>query len=271
MVPGGHLNNQGSITPHMYFLGTQLALGYPLPAVLILAVRCLYAHLHPMARSCSRALAKEWKRLCVFHADMGVGDHAYCNLLRFFKTPKGTQKRRAPPFLLRASPTLLVAPLLFLSFPFSPTQLRSPALCISIAWRATDCCRDVCYCNDYEVSVMVQGAASHALWHAWAMLEATQGENKAVRYLFARGLESNPRSRYIFLSWALWEKQQGQVAMAKDLLMRGATLNRRDPAILQVRITATPLPFALFGQFCVLFLPRSVIRHVIFEISAMLR
>lgn len=93
---------------------------------------------------------------------------------------------------------------------------------------------------------MAQGAASPALWHAWAMLESTQGEKKAVRYLFARGLEANPRSRYIFLSWALWEKEQGQVAMAKDLLMRGATLNRRDPAILQVRIRPALLPLVVF-------------------------
>eukprot|EP00884_Botryococcus_braunii_P022420 jgi/Botrbrau1/8862/Bobra.50_2s0019.1 len=84
-----------------------------------------------------------------------------------------------------------------------------------------------------EGTSTVLGAASHALWHAWAMLEANQGEEKAVRYLFARGLEANPRSRYIFLSWALWEDKQGQKEVAKDLLMRGATLNRRDPAILQ--------------------------------------
>jgi hypothetical protein len=80
----------------------------------------------------------------------------------------------------------------------------------------------------------LQGAASHALWHAWAQLEAEKGEEKAVRYLFAKGLEANPRSRYIFLSWALWEKKLGQKDVARDLLRRGATLNRRDPAILQV-------------------------------------
>jgi hypothetical protein len=66
------------------------------------------------------------------------------------------------------------------------------------------------------------------------MMEATQGEKKAVRYLFGKGLQINPRSRYVFLSWALWEKEQGQRQVAKRLLMKGAALNRRDPAILQV-------------------------------------
>ena len=76
-------------------------------------------------------------------------------------------------------------------------------------------------------------AKTAAVWHAWAMAESRGGEAGAVRYLFGRGLEANPRSRYIHLSWALWEKEQGQTANARRLLARGHELNRRDPAIMQ--------------------------------------
>ena len=35
----------------------------------------------------------------------------------------------------------------------------------------------------------MQGAASHALWHAWAQLEERSGEPRVVRYLYKKGLE----------------------------------------------------------------------------------
>lgn len=35
----------------------------------------------------------------------------------------------------------------------------------------------------------MQGAQSHALWHAWAQLEEQRGEPRVVRYLYKRGLE----------------------------------------------------------------------------------
>lgn len=81
---------------------------------------------------------------------------------------------------------------------------------------------------------MWQGQASHALWQAWALMEASQGDSSAVRYLFKRGLEAGPRSRYLYLAWAIWEEKQGKRAFARRLLERGHQLNRRDPAILQV-------------------------------------
>ena len=84
----------------------------------------------------------------------------------------------------------------------------------------------------------MQGAASHALWQAWALMEAKQGDKTAVRYLFKRGLEANPRSRYLYLAWALWEKGEGNRENACKLLERGHKLNTRDPAILQVLCVA---------------------------------
>lgn len=80
----------------------------------------------------------------------------------------------------------------------------------------------------------IQGAQSHAIWHAWAGMEASQGDPTVVRYLFRRGLEANPRSRFIYLSWALFEKKQGSTENAKALLKQGHQLNPRDPAIIQV-------------------------------------
>jgi len=77
------------------------------------------------------------------------------------------------------------------------------------------------------------GAKSAAVWHTWALAEVRGGEPAAARYLFARGLEANPRSRYVHLSWALWEAGCGETANARRLLARGHALNRRDPAILQ--------------------------------------
>ena len=41
-----------------------------------------------------------------------------------------------------------------------------------------------------------QGQASHALWVSWALMEAQQGDATAVRYLFKRGLDVGPRSRW---------------------------------------------------------------------------
>lgn len=80
----------------------------------------------------------------------------------------------------------------------------------------------------------MQGQASHALWQAWALMEASQGDSSAVRYLFKRGLDAGPRSRYLYLAWATWEEKQGKRSFARRLLERGHQLNRRDPAILQV-------------------------------------
>ena len=59
-----------------------------------------------------------------------------------------------------------------------------------------------------------------------------------MRYLFKRGLEANPRSRYLYLAWALWEKGEGNRENACKLLERGHKLNTRDPAILQVLCVA---------------------------------
>ena len=72
-----------------------------------------------------------------------------------------------------------------------------------------------------------EGSRNAALWHAWAMAEARGGEPGAVRYLFPRGLEASPRSRYIHLSWALWEARAGEVANARRLLARGVGRRRR--------------------------------------------
>jgi len=80
----------------------------------------------------------------------------------------------------------------------------------------------------------VKGAASHALWQAWALLEQrNRTDPSIVRSLFKRGLEVSPRSRYTFLSWALWEKEQGNIEEARRLLRTGTHLNARDPALPQ--------------------------------------
>lgn len=62
-----------------------------------------------------------------------------------------------------------------------------------------------------------------------------QGESSAVRYLFRKGLEANPRSRYIHLDWGLWEKAQGEIQNARSLFKRGHQLNALDAPLLQVR------------------------------------
>lgn len=62
--------------------------------------------------------------------------------------------------------------------------------------------------SPHRVAPPLQGAASHALWQAWALMEQKQGDKARVSTLFQRGLAVSPRSRYTFLSWALWEKEQ---------------------------------------------------------------
>ena len=79
-----------------------------------------------------------------------------------------------------------------------------------------------------------QGAQSHAIWHAWAGMEAKQGDITLVRYLYKRGLEANPRSRFVYLAWALFEKSLGSLDNARALLKQGHRLNVRDAAIVQV-------------------------------------
>lgn len=80
----------------------------------------------------------------------------------------------------------------------------------------------------------VAGSGSHALWHAWALMEQRlRTDPEAVRALYRRGLQTSPRSRYIFLSWALWEKSQGNIEAARKLFRTGSHLNRRDPALPQ--------------------------------------
>ncbi|GIL88660.1 hypothetical protein Vretimale_17253 [Volvox reticuliferus] len=78
-----------------------------------------------------------------------------------------------------------------------------------------------------------EGAASVALWQAWAVLEAKQGDPTAVRYLFRKALGANPRSRYVHLAWALWEKKQGNPQQCLALLQRGSQMNPTDPALYQ--------------------------------------
>ena len=58
-----------------------------------------------------------------------------------------------------------------------------------------------------------------------------------MRFLLRKGLEANPRSRYVFLSWALWEKKQGQLDDARRLFERGCKLNPIDTALPQVPST----------------------------------
>ncbi|GAB4821788.1 hypothetical protein N2152v2_008834 [Parachlorella kessleri] len=79
----------------------------------------------------------------------------------------------------------------------------------------------------------VMGAASHALWQAWALMEARQGDKQAVRPLLQRGLAVSPRSRYNYLALAQWEKQQGDLGEARRLFREGSERNPRDAALLQ--------------------------------------
>jgi hypothetical protein len=57
-----------------------------------------------------------------------------------------------------------------------------------------------------------------ALWQAWAVMEAKQGDKSAVRYLFKKALGANPRSRYES-TCRCWE------AVQKVLLQRGMSEN----------------------------------------------
>ena len=75
------------------------------------------------------------------------------------------------------------------------------------------------------------------LKYTWGPAQRRQGEAGAVRFLLRKGLEANPRSRYVYLSWALWEKKQGQLDDARRLFERGCKLNPSDTALLQVRST----------------------------------
>eukprot|EP00878_Enallax_costatus_P009184 GHUV01009601.1.p1 GENE.GHUV01009601.1~~GHUV01009601.1.p1 ORF type:complete len:573 (+),score=203.07 GHUV01009601.1:762-2480(+) len=86
-----------------------------------------------------------------------------------------------------------------------------------------------------EGTRLVDGRSSCALWHAWAMTEARLGDSSAVRYLFKRSLEANPRSRYAHLAWSMWERQQGNTRGCLQLLARGSSLNPADPALYQAR------------------------------------
>ena len=79
------------------------------------------------------------------------------------------------------------------------------------------------------------GRASCALWHAWAMVEARIGDASAVRFLFKRALQANPRSRYAYLAWGMWERAQGNLAACTQLLARGQQLNPADAALYQAR------------------------------------
>ncbi|KAL6753869.1 hypothetical protein V8C86DRAFT_419234 [Haematococcus lacustris] len=46
-----------------------------------------------------------------------------------------------------------------------------------------------------EGTSSLEGAASVALWQAWAVMEALQGDPSACRYLFKKALAANPKSR----------------------------------------------------------------------------
>ncbi|MEW5298917.1 MAG: hypothetical protein WDW36_001987 [Sanguina aurantia] len=84
-----------------------------------------------------------------------------------------------------------------------------------------------------EGTTTAYGEASVALWQAWAVLEANQGDPTAVRYLFKKALQANSRSRYVYLAWAMWERRLGNPDTAVALLKRGQSLNPTDPAIYQ--------------------------------------
>lgn len=77
------------------------------------------------------------------------------------------------------------------------------------------------------------GPSSVALWQAWAVMEARQGDKSAVRYLFKRALQAEPRSRYVHLAWAMWEQEQGNMRQCLALLRRGQQFNPTDPALYQ--------------------------------------
>ncbi len=78
-----------------------------------------------------------------------------------------------------------------------------------------------------------EGASSVALWQAWAVMESRQGDASAVRYLFKKALQANPKARYVHLAWALWERKLGNTRQCLQLLKRGQALNPTDAAIYQ--------------------------------------
>ena len=84
-----------------------------------------------------------------------------------------------------------------------------------------------------EGSKTEAGRDSAALWHAWAVLEAKDGEGDKARKLFQRGLVADRENKYVWLSWAVFEAREGFVQRARRLLQRGCELNPRDPPLLQ--------------------------------------
>ena len=76
---------------------------------------------------------------------------------------------------------------------------------------------------------------SRARVQAWALMEARQGNAKAVRELLRQGLKESPRSAYLHLAFAQWERQQGNAQTARFLLRRGCQMMPTDPALIVVR------------------------------------
>lgn len=65
-------------------------------------------------------------------------------------------------------------------------------------------------------------------------MECEHGDNATVRFLFRKGLEANPKSRYIYLAWGKWEMNLGITNKARKILLKGNQVNPLDPAIYQV-------------------------------------
>uniref|UniRef100_A0A061RFL8 Psbb mrna maturation factor chloroplastic-like n=1 Tax=Tetraselmis sp. GSL018 TaxID=582737 RepID=A0A061RFL8_9CHLO len=76
----------------------------------------------------------------------------------------------------------------------------------------------------------LKGVSAHAIWQAWALMEAKHGDPMTVRLLFRKGLKANPKSRYIYLSWGDWEKRMGNLDQARKILAKGNEVNPADPA-----------------------------------------
>lgn len=62
-------------------------------------------------------------------------------------------------------------------------------------WSRNAVCKRVVFAESGRV-LGAQGQSSHALWVSWALMEAHQGDATAVRYLFKRGMDVGPRSRF---------------------------------------------------------------------------
>jgi hypothetical protein len=100
--------------------------------------------------------------------------------------------------------------------------------------------------------------------------QARQGEAGAVRYLLRKGLEANPRSRYVHLAWALWEKRQGELDDARRLFERGCKLNPCDAALRQVpRCARAPLRVHARRRAC--FAPTVVCNVCVIAVRHILR